>query len=88
MADWRRDALRIASEVERRARLEEYVFVPLDPNTATDEEMLTIPGAGNRMVREFKEYRPWKTVEQFRKEIGKYVPPATVAHFERYFIFQ
>ena len=38
-------------------------------------DILTIPGAGKRMVREFKEYRPWKTKEQFVKEIGKYVAP-------------
>ena len=25
------------------------------------------------MVREFKEYRPWKTKQQFEKEISKYV---------------
>jgi DNA uptake protein ComE-like DNA-binding protein len=70
------------------ARLEEYVFVPLNLNTATDEEMMTIPGVGSRMVREFKEYRPWKTAEQFRKEIGKYVDQKEVARLERYVIFQ
>ena len=36
----------------------------------------TIPGAGPRMVREFKEYRPWKSWAQFDKEIGKYVVEA------------
>ncbi|MDQ3068205.1 MAG: hypothetical protein M3R55_00570 [Acidobacteriota bacterium] len=69
-------------------RLEEYVFVPINLNTATDEEMMTIPGVGARMVREFKEYRPWKTAEQFRKEIGKYVNAKEVARLERYVIFQ
>ena len=34
---------------------------------------MLIPGAGARMAREFAEYRPWKTREQFEKEIGKYV---------------
>lgn len=68
------------------ARLSGYVFVPIDPNTATDEEIRTIPGVGNRMVREFKEYRPWKTVEQFRREIGKYVDAKEVARLERYLV--
>jgi hypothetical protein len=36
---------------------------------------MSIPGAGQKMVHEFKEYRPWKTKEQFDKEIGKYVGP-------------
>ncbi len=42
-------------------------------NTATNEEILMIPGMGKRMLREFQEYRPYKTLAQFRKEIGKYV---------------
>jgi len=66
------------------ARLEQYVFVPVNLNTATDEVMLTIPGVGPRMVREFKEYRPWSSAEQFRREIGKYVNAKEVARLERY----
>ena len=34
---------------------------------------MTIPGVGKRMAHEFEEYRPWKTQQQFEKEIGKYV---------------
>jgi hypothetical protein len=49
------------------------VFIPINLNSASDADVLSIPGAGPRMVREFKEYRPWKTKEQFEKEIGKYV---------------
>jgi predicted DNA-binding helix-hairpin-helix protein len=36
------------------------------------------------MLREFKEYRPYTTILQFRQEIGKYVDEATVAEFEKY----
>ena len=66
------------------ARLEQYVFVPISLNTASDEDILTIPGMGKRMLREFKEYRPYKNIEQFRKEIGKYVDKKEVARLERY----
>ena len=38
------------------------------------------------MLREFKEYRPYKAVEQFRKEIGKYVNAKEVARLERYIV--
>ena len=48
-------------------------FVHINLNTATSEEILLVPGAGRRMVREFPEYRPWRTWAQFDKEIGKYV---------------
>ena len=66
------------------ARLEQYVFVPVSLNSASDEDILSIPGAGKRMLREFKEYRPYAHIEQFRKEIGKYVDKKEVARLERY----
>jgi DNA uptake protein ComE-like DNA-binding protein len=68
------------------ARLEQYVFVPIDLNTASDADIQTIPGVGARMLREFKEYRPYKAIEQFRREIGKYVDDKEVARMERYVI--
>ena len=66
------------------ARLEQYVFVPINLNTGSDEDILSIPGTGKRMLREFKEYRPYTNIEQFRKEIGKYVDKKEVARLERY----
>jgi DNA uptake protein ComE-like DNA-binding protein len=69
-------------------RLKQYVFIPLNLNTATDEQLMTIPGVGARMVREFKEYRPWRSQAQFQKEIGKYVDQKEVARLWRYFVIQ
>jgi DNA uptake protein ComE-like DNA-binding protein len=69
---------------EEVARFEQYVFVPIDLNTASDEDILSIPGMGPRMLREFKEYRPYPNIEKFRREIGKYVSKEEVARFERY----
>lgn len=66
------------------ARLEQYVFIPINLNTSSDEDIQSIPGLGQRMLREFKEYRPYKSIEQFRKEIGKYVDEKEVARLERY----
>ena len=59
-------------------------FVKIKLNTATRDEILLVPGAGNRMAREFAEYRPWKTKEQFEKEIGKYVGAKETARLWRY----
>jgi DNA uptake protein ComE-like DNA-binding protein len=57
----------------------------LNLNTATPNELLnTIPGFGNRMVHEFEEYRPYRSIQQFRREIGKYVTPEQVAEYEKY----
>jgi DNA uptake protein ComE-like DNA-binding protein len=69
-------------------RLKQYVFIPVNLNTGSDADILSIPGAGNRMVREFKEYRPWKTQAQFEKEIGKYVPAREVARLWRYVVIE
>jgi DNA uptake protein ComE-like DNA-binding protein len=69
-------------------RLKQYVFIPVNLNTASDEDILSIPGAGARMVREFKEYRPWKTKEQFDREIGKYVNAKETARLWRYVVIQ
>ena len=70
------------------ARLAQYTFIPVNINTATDEDVFSIPGAGKRMVREFKEYRPWKTPAQFEKEIGKYVDAKEVKRLWRYVVIQ
>jgi len=71
---------------EETDRLKQYVFIPVNLNTATDEDIMSIPGAGQKMVHEFKEYRPWKTKEQFDKEIGKYVGPKETARLWRYVV--
>jgi DNA uptake protein ComE-like DNA-binding protein len=64
------------------------VIVPININTATDAEILRIPGVGQRMLREFKEYRPWTSIAQFRREIGKYVDKAEVARLEKYIVIK
>ena len=66
------------------ARLEQFVFVPINLNTASDDDILSIPGVGSRLLHEFKEYRPYQRIEEFRREIGKYVSDDEVARLERY----
>jgi DNA uptake protein ComE-like DNA-binding protein len=60
------------------------LWKPIDLNTATGEEILLIPGVGPKMRHEFEEYRPYRSIERFRREIGKYVSPQEVARLERY----
>ena len=83
IAQWRREMGKYVDDTEV-ARMEQYVFVPIDLNTATEEEILAIPGVGKRMAHEFEEYRPYSSMEQFRREIGKYVDDGEVARLERY----
>jgi DNA uptake protein ComE-like DNA-binding protein len=60
------------------------LWKPIDLNKATDAEILLIPGVGQRMLHEFKEYRPYTSIAQFRREIGKYVDDTELARLERY----
>ena len=83
LAQFRREIGKYVDDKEL-ARLEQYVFVPINLNTASDADILTIPGMGQRMLGEFKEYRPYKAIQQFRREIGKYVDDKEVARLERY----
>ena len=71
------------SETQRDA-IYERMFKPLDLNTATKEEIMLIPGVGERMHHEFEEYRPYRDMARFRREIAKYVADSTVARYERY----
>ena len=83
MAEFRREIVKYVDEdeVERLAR---YVYVPIDLNSATREQIMAVPGMTERMAHEFEEYRPYADLDQFRREIGKYVDEGEVARFERY----
>jgi DNA uptake protein ComE-like DNA-binding protein len=69
---------------QQRDTIYTRLWKPIDLNTASREEILLIPGVGPRMQHEFEEYRPYRSIERFRREIGKYVPPQEVARLERY----
>lgn len=60
------------------------LFVPINLNDAKRSDILLIPGVGSRMAHEFEEYRPYSSMEQFRREIGKYVDEQEVARLEQY----
>ena len=66
------------------ARLAQYVYVRIDLNSASQAEILSIPGVGPRMQHEFEEYRPYTAMAQFSREIGKYVDDEEVNRLARY----
>ncbi|MGH8223073.1 MAG: hypothetical protein ACREQZ_08870, partial [Woeseiaceae bacterium] len=71
-------------DVEQRDALYAQLFVPLKLNSASDGDIQLIPGVGRKMAHEFEEYRPYTSMEQFRREIGKYVDADEVARLEQY----
>jgi len=56
----------------------------LNLNTASENDLLTIPGMTTRMVHEFMEYRPYLSIQQFRREMSKYVSSPVIADYEKY----
>ncbi|MBL4791745.1 helix-hairpin-helix domain-containing protein [Citromicrobium bathyomarinum] len=60
------------------------VFVPINLNTASEEEIRLVPGMTDKMVHEFEEYRPYADMGVFDREIGKYVDEEEVARFRQY----
>ncbi|WP_400079597.1 hypothetical protein [Winogradskyella sp. R77965] len=69
------------SEVQRYLN---YVFVPVELNTASEDDIKALPGVGKKMTHEFEEYRPYANLAQFRKEIGKYVDDKELKRLERF----
>ena len=69
---------------EKAERLYEKLFIPVNLNTGTEEEIELIPGMTDHMVGEFLEYRPYPDMQTFNSEIGKYVDDAEVARLRSY----
>ena len=86
-------ALTKATSAQEAARLEQYVFIPVELNTVTDAIMDTFAGIGvgtRQWKREFVEYRPWTSMEQFDREISKYLRsrPNELKRLKRYVIIK
>ena len=87
LAQFRREIGKYVDD-EEVARFESYVFVPISLNLGSDEAILSIPGVGRRLLHEFKEYRPYRSIAEFEREIGKYVDDDEVARLERYIVVE
>ena len=61
-----------------------YLFVPLELNTSRESDIKNLPGVGDKMAHEFIEYRPYKNINHFRREIGKYVDKKELMRLERF----
>ena len=80
-----------ATNASEAARLEQYLFIPIELNTFTEATMDSFAsiGVGTRQwKREFAEYRPWTSMEQFNREISKYLRsrPKELQRLARYVI--
>jgi DNA uptake protein ComE-like DNA-binding protein len=60
------------------------IWIPIDLNSAAEEDFLLIPGVGPEMAHEFEEYRPYDAIERWRREMAKYVDEEEITRMERY----
>ena len=74
----------LLGDIQNKEELYKKVFVPFNLNTTPEADFKMIPGVGDRMAHEFEEYRPYSSIQQFRREIGKYVDEDEVARYENY----
>jgi DNA uptake protein ComE-like DNA-binding protein len=75
-------------DAEALAALSQHITIGLvNINTATEEELRTVPGVGEKIAHEITEYRPYTTWEQFEKELGKYIDEEAVLALEFFLMF-
>lgn len=60
------------------------LWLPLDLNTASSDEIMLIPGVDTRLRYELEEYRPYDGIEEFRRDVGEQIGPEEAARLERY----
>ena len=73
---------------EATAKLAQYTFIPLNANSASDEALMTIPGATAALVQAVKAGRPYKTTADLETALAKGSNPAEAKRIARFFIVQ
>ena len=75
--------MRMVGEDEAAA-IRERVFVPVNLNDTTREELALIPGIDDKMIHEFEEYVPYDDMAEFDREMGKYIDADEIARYRQY----
>jgi radical SAM superfamily enzyme with C-terminal helix-hairpin-helix motif len=73
------------SEVDQQSIYRD-LFIKVDLNTGAEDDYKLIPStmSSRKLAHEFEEYRPYESMDQFRREMAKYVSEEEVAHLSRY----
>ena len=69
------------------AQLAQYTFIPLNASTASDDDLMTIPGANAALVARIKAGRPYKTAADLEAALAKGSTPAEAKRVARFFVF-
>ena len=69
------------------AQLAQYTFIPLNANTASDDDLMTIPGANAALVAKIKTGRPYKAAADLEAALAKGSTPVEAKRVARFFVF-
>jgi len=75
-----------ALDDEGRKSVYARVFIKVGLNKGAEEDYKLIPStmSAEKLAREFEEYRPYESIEQFSREMSKYVSDEEVAYLARF----
>ncbi|MEO0365935.1 MAG: hypothetical protein AAF265_10615 [Pseudomonadota bacterium] len=71
---------------EQRSAIYKVLFIPVDLNNGdlSDYELIPSSLSPGKLAHEFEEYRPYETMEDFTREMSKYVSDEEVAYLTRF----
>lgn len=71
---------------DEQKQVYERMFIQVGLNSGADEDYRLIPSTmpARKLAHEFEEYRPYESVDQFRREMSKYVSDEEVAYLARF----
>jgi DNA uptake protein ComE-like DNA-binding protein len=70
---------------EATAKLAQYTFIPLNPNTATDADLMSVPGASAATIDTIKKGRPYAAVTAVEQALAKATNAKEGRRLARYF---
>lgn len=71
---------------EATAKLAQYAFIPLNANTASDADLMSIPGADQRLVQRIKQGRPYKSTSELEQTLAKNADTREAKRVARYLV--
>lgn len=73
-------------DADARKTVYALVFVKVGLNSGAEADYKLIPStmSARKLAHEFEEYRPYESMEQFSREMSKYVSAEEVAYLERF----
>jgi DNA uptake protein ComE-like DNA-binding protein len=78
------DQLKATLDSTKRIALYERMYLPINLNSLVEQEIAMIPRAGRRMIREFREYAPYRALAVWYREIDKYIDEPELGRLQQY----